>query len=379
MTHISALHLTDFRSYAQLDLTLDGRPVVLFGENGAGKTNLLEAVSLLTPGRGLRRAKLSALSRFDPASPGDCGPWAVAAKLRSHSDAPSKIGVGQVPGSAGRRALRIDGKAATGTQLAQKLSVMWLTPAQDRLFTGPASERRQFLDRFCLAHVPAHGQSSLRYEKARSERNRLLSERIADDLWFDALEADMALFGAHIAQARAITAAALRRDIAARPEGAFPKSELILDGEAEALFESGAELEEVERYIAQALKGDRRRDERAGRTLRGVHKADLLVTHAGKQMPASVCSTGEQKALLIGLVLAQARAQAQDQPERSPILLLDEVAAHLDVTRRAALARELLDLGTQVFMTGTDQNLFEAFENSAERFEVKRGRLCRQM
>lgn len=346
---------------------------MLFGPNGAGKTNLMEAVSLLTPGRGLRRAQLPDLMRKDKS---EAPLWAVAAHLsQSADDDPVKIGVGQVPGAPRRRSVRVDGKNSTATQLAHLLSVMWLTPAQDRLFTGPAAERRRFLDRFALAHAPEHGKASIRYEKARTERNRLLSEGIDDDLWFDALEADMASFGAHIAQARALTVAELKTEITARPVGEFPKARLWLDGEAEALFESGADLSEVDEFIRTNLAADRRLDRRAGRTLRGVHKSDLIVTHNAKSMPAADCSTGEQKALLIGLSLAQARALPRCQAGRRPILLLDEVAAHLDVHRRAALIEELLDLKTQVFMTGTDASLFDAFAGRAQNFRVDDGQV----
>ena len=366
------MRLTDFRNYPELTLPLSGEPVVLYGPNGAGKTNLMEAVSLLTPGRGLRRAQLPDLMRKHES--GACL-WAVAAHLNTglSTDAPIAIGVGQVPDAPGRRTVRIDGKNSSASQLAHLLSVMWLTPAQDRLFTGPASERRRFLDRFALAHAPEHGKASMRYEKARSERNRLLSDGIDDDLWCDALELDMASFGAHIAQARALTVAELKAEITARPEGPFPKASLWLNGEAEALFESGANLSEVEDFIRIGLAADRRLDRRAGRTLRGVHKSDLRVTHAGKSMPASECSTGEQKALLIGLILAQARALPRCQFGRRPILLLDEIAAHLDIDRRAALIEELLDLKTQVFMTGTDASLFDAFKGRAQSFRVDEG------
>lgn len=364
MTSIAALRLTDFRSYASLDVELDGRPVVLFGPNGAGKTNLLEAISLLSPGRGLRRSKLEDLARRTEGSAAPA--WGIVATLEN-SDEPIRVSVGQVPEFPRRRAMRIDGKSATGPQLAGLLTQMWLTPAQDRLFTGPASDRRKFLDRFSLVHAPGHGLAALRYERARSERNRLFSDGITDAGWFDALEADMAAQGTHIAQARTITALRLIEEIDDRPKGAFPKAIVQLDGEAEDMFQSGLSFEDVEAFIREALENDRSIDRRAGRTLRGVHKSDLRVTHAGKNMPAAECSTGEQKALLIGLTLAHARAQA----EKSPILLLDEVAAHLDVERRAALIEELIDLGTQVFMTGTDASLFDAFEGRGQQFEVR--------
>jgi len=208
--------------------------------------------------------------------------------------------------------------------------------------------------------------ASLRYEKARSERNRLLSEGITDAAWYDALEMDMATQGAHIAQARAITVTALIEQIENRPEGAFPKAALMLQGEAEEHFQSGLAFDDVEILIRESLETDRNLDMRAGRTLRGIHRSDLLVRHTEKDMAAELCSTGEQKALLIGLTLAHARAQSS----RKPLLLLDEVAAHLDTHRRAAMIEDLLDLGTQAFLTGTDASLFEAFSGRAQSFHV---------
>jgi len=363
LTYIRSLRLTDFRSYGALDLELDGRPVVLFGANGAGKTNLLEAISILSPGRGLRRAKIDDITRKDGKIMAPA--WGVSALIEAHND-PVRISVGQIPETPRRRTMRLDGKTATGPQLAQLLTQIWLTPAQDRLFTGPASDRRKFLDRFSLIHAPSHGLASLRYEKARSERNRLLQDGITDAGWFDALESDMAARGAAIAKARFVTVSHLSDEINARPQGAFPKAILTLDGEAEEMFAEGNDIDIVEGFIREALQIDRSIDRRAGRTLRGVHKSDLHVTHMGKNMQAEACSTGEQKALLIGLTLAHARAQA----DRKPLLLLDEVAAHLDVDRRAALIEELIDLGTQVFMTGTDVSLFEAFAGRAQIFKV---------
>lgn len=372
MPVINALRLTDFRSYASLDLTLDGRPVVLFGANGAGKTNLMEAVSLLSPGRGLRGAKPDALARMLPA--GSAPSWGVVANITSENE-PVKLAVGQVPEYPRRRTLRIDSKPATGSDMAALMPMMWLTPAQDRLFTGPASDRRKFLDRFCLSYVPSHGSAFLRYEKARAERNRLLADGVADASWHGALEADMAHFGALVAQARAQTLTNLRAEIAAREEGAFPKAEAVLEGEAENEIIEGRDVASVEDNIATRLSEDRGGDLRAGRTRCGVHRSDLIVRHAPKNMPAHACSTGEQKALLIGLVLAQARAAARVQASRKPVLLLDEVAAHLDELRRAAMIEELLDLGTQAFLTGTDQELFEAFKGRAQSFQVDDGTL----
>lgn len=374
---IQKLLLTQFRSYAHLDVAFDGRPVVLFGENGAGKTNLLEAISLLSPGRGLRRAKLADIARRttqqDPLDAPAHNPsvhWAIATEL-NHNDTLIKVGTGQIPTAPTRRQIRIDGSNASGTDLAKQLTLNWLTPAHDRLFTGPPSDRRKFLDRLCLVHTPEHGRTSLAYEKSRSERGRLLSDGIDDDYWFDALENDLAERGAKIAKARFETLVKLKDEIATRKETAFPRAILNLDGEAENLFADGADERDVYEFIKFTLNADRPLDKRAGRTLRGVHKTDLQTTHLEKQMPAADCSTGEQKALLIGLILAHARSQG----EHKPILLLDEVAAHLDEYRRAALIEELLELDTQVFMTGTDDHLFSAFAGRAQIFKVVNGQL----
>ena len=363
---IKSLLLSDFRSYPALDVSFDGRPVVLYGDNGAGKTNLLEAVSLLSPGRGLRRAKLLDLARRE--SDQVCDTWAVAAKLGLED---INVGTGSVQGAPNRRQMRMDGKTVSGPDLAKHISINWLTPAQDRLFTGPASDRRKFFDRLCLIHKPSHGRTFLAYEKSRAERGRLFADGIDDPYWFDALETDMAERGAKIALARWQVLEMLRSEITARPEGSFPKAELALEGEAEALYAAGAEELEVVEYIKTNLAKDRALDARAGRTLRGIHKSDLLVTHIEKSVAAAHCSTGEQKALLIGLILAHARSQSG----RPPLLLLDEVAAHLDEYRRAALIEELLELRTQVFMTGTDANLFSAFAGRAQVFEVVDGTL----
>lgn len=368
--YISEVRLTDFRNYSRLDINFDGRPVVLFGRNGSGKTNLLEAVSLLAQGRGLRRAAPDALLRVGLDDAADRPPvWGVYASLMTEEQACVQIGLGSVANAPRRKALRIDGKGASGPQLSRLLTLMWLTPAQDRLFTGPAADRRRFLDRFCLTHNHDHGQAALRYEKSRRERNRLLADGIYDDLWFDALESDMAQYGAQIAGARAQTVAALREAIKSRPVGAFPKALITLEGEAEERFEAGESAGSVEAFISAQLSEDRGVDRRAGRTLRGVHKSDLHVTHSVKHMPAKDCSTGEQKALLIGLSLAHARAQSA----HAPIILLDEVAAHLDTDRRAALIEELLALQAQVFMTGTDASLFDAFAGRAQMFQVDDG------
>ena len=367
MTFIQRLRLTDFRNYSALDLEFSGAPVVLFGANGAGKTNILEAISFLSPGRGLRRAKMEDIARRD----GDviAKAWGMNAHLNAEMES-SKISIGQVPEYPKRRTIRIEDRAASGTELAGMLKMMWLTPAQDRLFTGPASDRRKFLDRLTLAHAPDHGQSVIRYEKARAERGRLLSDGITDAAWYDAIERDMAKAAAQIALSRHEVVERLADEIASRDDGEFPKANIALEGEIENFAASCPDLGRIEDVAVGLFASNRTADQRAGRTLRGVHKSDLIVSHAEKDMPAADCSTGEQKALLIGLILAQARAQA----EHHPFLLLDEVAAHLDVDRRAALIEELLDLGTQVFMTGTDASLFEAFDGRAQTFRISEGR-----
>lgn len=368
MASIASLRLIDFRSYPALDVEFQSGAIALYGPNGAGKTNLLEAISLLSPGRGLRRAKVDLLARVDKGA--SCSAWGINACLHAEDD-PTRISIGQVPEHPRRRQLKINGKPATGPELARRMSMLWLTPAQDRLFTGPASDRRKFIDRFTLAFSPDHGTNTIRFEKARTERNRLLSEGISDRVWYEAIEADLSKFGSLIAQARITTIRNLQREIASR-ETVFPQSLVGLDGILEDQFQDGLYLADVTENYRQRLADERQTDVRAGRTLTGPHRTDFHVTHKNKAMPAALCSTGEQKALLIGLILAQARALSN----RLPILLLDEVAAHLDSTRRAALAEELLDLGLQVFMTGTDKSLFADFGTGAQILQVSDGQLC---
>ena len=363
MAALTHLRLTDFRSYARLDLDLAPGPVVLYGPNGAGKTNLMEAVSLLSPGRGLRGAGLEALARVED------GRTARAFGINAELGDGTRLSVGQLPDNPRRRVVRINQTSATAAQLAEILTVQWLTPAQDRLFTGPEGDRRKFLDRLALAFEPSHGVASLRYEKARAERNRLLSDNVNDAFWYEALEADMAACGAQIARNRVSTVERLREALDERADSAFPQSLIDIEGAVEQMFMEGAFADDAEADFRERLAETRPLDRRAGRSLTGPHRTELRVTHRLKHMPAGLCSTGEQKALLIGLVLAHARAQVT----RSPVLLLDEVAAHLDETRRGALADELVDLGLQVFMTGTDAALFTPFGARAQWFEVRDG------
>jgi DNA replication and repair protein RecF len=353
---LTRLSLADFRSYD--DLLIEPGPglVILTGENGAGKTNILEAVSLLAPGRGLRGGALSEMAR----APGPGG-FAIAARLGEVD-----LGTGTLAAAPERRQVRINGAAAAANALAEWLSVLWLTPAMDRLFTDSAGGRRRFLDRLALALHPAHAMHSARYEAAMRARNKLLAEGAAgrppDRDWLTALEARMAEHGAAIEQARQATVAALSARLAAAPESVFARASIALEAAGEGASES----------LARALAEGRARDAAAGRTLAGPHRADLLVTHAGKHQPASRSSTGEQKALLLNLVLAHAEL-VRERTGRPLILLLDEVAAHLDAARRAALFERLAGTGSQVWMTGTEAALFEGAAAGAFHFAVRDG------
>lgn len=364
---IASLSLTGFRNYSSQKLTLSAAPVVLFGDNGSGKTNLLEAVSFLSPGRGLRRATFDAVARAD----GD-GTWAIAAKILSNGDEVA-VGTGlqSVPGSADKRRLtRINGETAgSADDLTDYLRVLWLTPAMDGLFTGAASDRRRYLDRLVLAIDPTHGRRVNAFEKAMRGRNKLLESDRPDPAWISAQETQMAEL--------AVAIAAVRVDLVARfahtmneigESGPFPSALLALEGTLEAAVTEGSAVDTEDEYRGR-LAHSRPRDRAAGRTLEGPHRSDLLVTHAAKHMPAALCSTGEQKALLLGLTLAHARL-VSDYVDKVPILLLDEVAAHLDSTRRAALVEELQRLGGQSWLTGTDRTLFSALDNRAQFFEV---------
>jgi DNA replication and repair protein RecF len=376
-TALSALRLARFRSYAEAQLELDGRPVVLFGLNGAGKTNLLEAVSLLAPGRGLRGAAVDEIARRIPGVEPE-GVWAVSADVVREDGDVARVGVGQDPANPTRKLVRIDGAPATQADLARLAGVAWLTPAQDRVFAGPRGERLKFFDRLVLALRHEHGTSAARYEQAMRERGRLLDEGRADPAWLDALEAEMAERGTALTAARVELLGRLQAAINERPEGAFPKADLALAGEAtgglEARLAQGEDPAAVQADLAAALKDARRRDAAAKRTLTGPHRADFAAVHRAKAMPAGACSTGEQKALLVGLALAHARALAGGRGGSPPLLLLDEAAAHLDADRRAALIEELLALGSQSWLTGTDESLFAAFGDRAQRFRVADGR-----
>ena len=346
---LTALSLSHFRSHRAAQLTFDGRPVAITGPNGAGKTNILEAVSLLSPGRGFRRAGAEDIARRQESLG-----WKVRAQLT-------------IPGNSHEvetwaegnetRLIRIDGKAATQTALGRLLRVLWLVPAMDRLWIEAAEGRRRFLDRMTLSFVPAHAESVLTYDKAMRDRNRLLKDHVTDPHWYAALEAQMAAAGTEIAANRALCLSRLAQaqDDA---ETAFPTATLSL-----------AHPEGDWPDLAAALAGSRRRDMAAGRTLLGPHRIDMTATYAAKGIPADQCSTGEQKALLISLILANARALRQDIG-MVPILLLDEVAAHLDESRRTALYDEVVALGAQALMTGTEPTLFDSLGPHGQYFTV---------
>ncbi|HVI97451.1 MAG TPA: DNA replication/repair protein RecF [Sphingomonas sp.] len=352
---ISRLVLTDFRNHADAVLTPGPGFVVLTGENGAGKTNVLEAVSLFAPGRGLRRAPLA-----DMARQGGTGGFGIAATIEPNVD----IATGIEPGAPNRRLVRVNGAPAPANALAEWLTVLWLTPAMDRLFVEGPGERRRFLDRLTLALAPGHAAHTTRYEAAMRARNRLLGGGDAPDpAWLAALEAQMAEHGAAIDAARGATVAALCDALDAAPEGPFARAGLSLENPEGAAHD-----------LAQTLAAGRRRDAAAGRTLIGPHRADLAVIHHAKRQPAALCSTGEQKALLLGLVLAHAGLVAH-RTGAAPVLLLDEVAAHLDPARRAALYARLADMAGQVWMTGTEPALFDAIGSDASRYIVTDGRI----
>lgn len=325
--------------------------MVLTGDNGTGKTNILEAISLLAPGRGLRRAALSEMARQN--GPGGFG---VAATLESPGGAIA-IATGTQPAGPERRIVRIQGATAGATALAEWVSLFWLTPAMDRLFTGGAGDRRRFIDRLTLALAPAHAIHANRYDAAMRSRTRLLAGPGHDHDWLTALEAQMAEHGAALHAARAETVAALGATLADAPPTAFARAGLTLGGWTGPAAR-----------LAADLAGGRRRDAVAGRALSGPHRTDLDVTHLEKRQPAAHCSTGEQKALLLGIVLAHARLVTR-RIGHPPILLLDEVAAHLDPPRRAALVGQLAGKG-QVWMTGTEAGLFADLGDAATRFSL---------
>ena len=358
---LSRLTLTDFRSYERVSIAFDGRPVALYGPNGAGKTNLLEAISFLAPGRGLRGASAPDAGRR---LPGEARgrPWSIAAEIAA-ADGAVKLGTGLEPGAA-RRTVRLEGETVAPGRLAELVRLVWLTPQQDRLFLEGGTERRRFLDRLVFAAEPAHAAAAAAYEKTTRERLRLLTEGPNDPAWLDALEARAAEAGAALAAGRARTLALLQAEIDARADRPFPQATLSLSGE-------WSDAPDTQDRLREALRRARERDSAAGRALIGPQRSDLIVIHRDKHRPAAECSTGEQKALILNLVLAQAARLAKSNDLRAesapnPILLLDEVAAHLDAARRAALFDEIVALGLQAFLTGTDRMLFSDLGKRAQ-------------
>jgi DNA replication and repair protein RecF len=373
---VERLRLTNFRNYAGLALDTGPGPVVLTGPNGAGKTNLLEAVSLLSAGQGLRRAPYAELARLG------CSEWAVAGTLRTPLGA-INLGTGfdsREAGARSGRVVRIGGESRAGSgALSGEVDVLWLIPAMDGLFTGPAGERRRFLDRLIPSFDPGYRTRLGQFERAMQHRNRLLAEDVREEARFAGLERIMAETGIAIAAARAAAVADLAATIAARrdaaPASPFPWADLAIAGTLEADLAHLPAVDVEDAYVA-TLRATRERDRAAGRTLDGPHRSDLVVGHGPKAMPAGVCSTGEQKALLIGLVLAHADHIRRHRDGRAPILLLDEIAAHLDPLRRAALFEEIVALGGQTWMTGTDPEGFSALAGRAQFHRVEEGRIA---
>ncbi|MBN33587.1 MAG: DNA replication/repair protein RecF [Rhodospirillaceae bacterium] len=365
---VGKLSLTAFRSYDQLRLGVDRRPVVLTGSNGAGKTNLLEALSCLSPGRGLRGARLTDLGKR-----GAAAPWAVAAEVDT-IDGPIRIGTSADPESVGdRRTVRIDGGTARGpAALAEVFSMIWLTPAMDGLFRESSSSRRRFFDRLVFAHDPLHARRLGAYERAMRERARLLKEGRRDPAWLSALEETMAETG--------IAVAAARRDLADRlspvlAEGIapFPGAGLTLEGSLETWIAEMPAVDAEQRF-RDSLEASRPRDAEAGGAAEGPHRTDLAVVHRETGMEAYLCSTGQQKSLVIALLLAAARLEARRRP---PVLLFDDVVAHLDESHRTALFSTVLELGLQAWMTGTDDDLFRPLAAEAQMFHIGDGQARR--
>lgn len=382
---ITALTLTDFRSYASATLAVEAGSVVLHGPNGAGKTNVLEALSLFTPGKGLRGASAPEMGRREPGEAAGRA-WAVAALL-TDGEGEVRLGTGvQSPGAA-RRIVRIDGETAQPGRLLDHLRPVWATPEQDRLFSDGRAERLRFFDRLVFAADPGHAASVSAYEKALRERLRLLVDgaegRAADPLWLDALEIRLGEAGAAAALARAAALTTLQAAIDVRGDRPFPQADLGLAGEAEAMAAQGADAEAVAAAIREGLARSRGRDAAAGRSLFGPHRSDLTALHREKNRPAAEGSSGEQKALVLNLILAQIARLADPLviPEAArplsgtapPVLLLDEAPAHLDTARRGALFDEIQALGLQAFMTGTEADLFAPLRGRAQFVAVEGG------
>lgn len=373
--HIDRLKLTNFRNHLATSLDVDHQHVVIFGENGAGKTNILEAISFLSPGRGMRRAPYDQVG-----NPKADGAWTIFARLHSvGGEVAIGTGIQQTAfGVETQRRVHINGaQAKTAESLLEHSRILWLTPSMDGLFTGPASDRRRFLDRMVLAVDPSHGRRVNDFEKTMRARNKLLSDTYPDSQWLDANEAQLAELAVSVACARHEMIALLAKTIIENndPNSPFPDAVISISGSLENVV-SDVAASDLEAEYLNRLKASRAIDARAGRTLEGPHRSDMIVHHRPKAMPAGLCSTGEQKALLIGLLLAHARLVGETAGF-APIILLDEVAAHLDEGRRAALYDMIDTLGCQAWMTGTDRELFKALDNRANFLNVAEGAVSR--
>uniref|UniRef100_A0A2A4Z4E3 DNA replication and repair protein RecF n=1 Tax=OCS116 cluster bacterium TaxID=2030921 RepID=A0A2A4Z4E3_9PROT len=379
MPYISDLRLENFRNYSNLSLSFSDKPTIFHGSNGAGKTNILEALSYLSTGRGLRRASLGDVVKADAQT---ASGFTIFSQIQAEFDE-IKIGVGARPnpgqlgdeagGSRYSKEIRIDGETfKNSTVLGDFVRAIWLTPSLDRLFTGPAAERRKFFDRFVTGFDPAHSARTSRFEKAMRERNKLLEKNIMDDVWLAGIEGQMAEQAVAIAAARREVALHLSALLEAGSQSAFPFARIAMQGDLEQLIGERSAIE-VEDIYLQHLKDNRPYDQQSGRTKFGPHKSDLLAWHGSKGIEAKKCSTGEQKALLIALLLAHAKLVTQVAGDAVLIMLLDEITAHLDAHRRAALFEELGDLDAQLFMTGTDHSLFSAITDTSTVFEISEG------
>jgi len=369
---ITALTLTDFRSYKTARLEPGEGITVLYGPNGAGKTNVLEALSFLTPGKGLRGAAASEVGRREPGETSGRA-WAVAVVL---GDDERRLGTGVQAAGAARRIVRVDGEPAQPGDLLDHMRPIWATPEQDRLFSDSRAERLKFFDRLVFAARPSHAHAVAAYDKALKDRLRLLSDaadqgEAADPIWLEALEARLAEHGAAAAANRAEALTELQAAIDARTDTAFPQGDLTLVGEAENRAGTGEGQEAIIAFLTEGFRAARSRDGAAGRSLFGPHRSDLAAFHREKGRAASEGSSGEQKAMVLNLILAQLSRLADGEPR--PILLLDEAPAHLDDARRAALFDEIQALGLQAVMTGTDRALFAALEGRATFVRVSAG------
>lgn len=365
---VRQLKLSNYRNYRTFSVNFSSKHVVFTGHNGAGKTNLLEAISLLSPGRGLRRSTYGDLICANA----DNNSFVVFAKL--YSALFDEVDIGTTCDNAdGGRKVRINGTSTSADRLTDYCRISWLIPAMDGLFTGSASDRRRFLDRMVLSIDPSHGRRVLDFEKLMRSRNRLLLDGNTNNGWFEALETQMAELATAIAAARIDVIRLLDGGKENDSHDVFPHPLLVIEGLLEQALINQSAID-VEEYYRQKLHDGRPLDRAAGRTLEGPHRSDMKVFYAQKNMPAALCSTGEQKSLLMGLILGHAKITAQISG-MAPILLLDEMAAHLDEQRRVALFNILDELGGQSFMTGTDRQLFSALDDRAEFFEISDGAL----